>query len=128
MIAIIFTMYPEEYEIPSHYMEYSAQILITLLDFVFIINYVKSSTSGTWVYKLRHFEIGLAAVTLVLSILQFLVYTDVIPTEPGGERSGHFFEFSIEAANAAFVLWFAIISYLQMDTDAYTHYQKMHSV
>jgi len=129
IIAIIFSMDPQEYEIPAHFMEYSAQVFITLINFIFLINYLRNKTyQGTVFWRFRYFEILLAVFTFFLSIFQFFIYTEVIPTAPGGERSTHFFEFITESINALFVLWFSAVTYRQMNRQLEIHYEMLHKI
>lgn len=129
IIAIIFTMYPEEYEVPTHWMEYSAQLFITLVNFVFVLNFsrMKQYQSGL-VYKFRHVQTAVASLAFILSVLQFFVYSGIIPTPPGPERTAHFFEFITESLNAVVVLWFSVLAYLQMDRLLASHYTGMHEM
>jgi hypothetical protein len=124
MIAIIFSMDPEVYEVPAHYMEYSAQVLITLINFVYVFGFgkTKSIKSG----GSQQLQFGLAVIAFVMSIMQFLIYTEAIPTPPGGERSGHFFEFSTESLNACMVLYYSILAYMEGERHEEAHYTKMH--
>jgi hypothetical protein len=124
MIAIIFSMDPEVYEVPAHFMEYSAQVLITLVNFIYVFGFGKSKTfknSGN-----RQIQFTLASIGFLMSIFQFLIYTEAIPTPPGGERSGHFFEFTTESLNASIVLYYSIIAYMQGELKEEAHYNKMH--
>jgi hypothetical protein len=126
IIAIIFSMDPHEYEVPAHFMEYSAQIFITVVNFFFVVNYLRNNKNQDSVfYRFRHVEVGLTVITFLLSILQLLIYTEVIETDPGGERSAHFVEFITESLNALTVLWFSAVTYKQMNEETEYHYTKM---
>lgn len=125
IVAIIFSMDPEEYEVPAHYMEYSVQIPITIINFVFVLNSPVAKNNAS-ILRYRYIEIGLALVTFVVSIFQIVIYAEAIETAMEGERAAHFFEFVLESVNAAFVLWFAGLMYTKLDKDCETHYANMH--
>jgi len=105
--AIIFSMFPNTYEVPSHYMEYSIQILITLTDFIFIYKSSKTSDNKTYTY----IKFGFAISTLCLSVFQILVYAAAFSTGIEAERAAHFCEFSNEIANGCFALWYGFNMY-----------------
>ncbi len=117
MTAVLFSLYPPFYEVPAHYMEYSAQILLTIVNFVFIFgnNPTQNDPAEEPISKTakvnKYALIVLASFSVLLSLLQLLVYSDAIKTQIGGERAGHFIEFSVESLNAVIVIFFTLQKY-----------------
>jgi len=113
--AIVFSMFPTTYEVPAHYMEYCLQILITMIDFMFVIKGQGGKNSGP--VKCRGIKMIFAVLTLALSVIQILIYGNVIqvPMEP--ERAGHFCEFSNEIANALFALLYGFQMYTEVNQE-----------
>jgi len=122
--AIVFSMFPELYEVPAHYMEYSIQILITITDFIFIMKTTNKLDNKWFTYS----KITFAVSTFLLSVFQLLIYSDTIPVPMGGERAGHFMEFSNEIANGIFALWYGSQMYSIYNDDLMCHEEKLKDV
>lgn len=122
--AILFTLDPEIFEIPAHYVEYLIQIPISCVNLIFVNNYASSSrpdnnSSG----QARSFlEKGVSLLPVLSSVLQLLFYTEAIHTEMGPERSAHFCEFVNEILNGAFAFSYAIVNYNQWNQELDQHY------
>jgi hypothetical protein len=99
--AVLFSIDPQVYEVPAHYMEYSVQILISCVNILFLQT---TTSTGTLIIR-RRFELAVAIVVLGLSIATLIVYAT------GAERSAHFCEFINEIFNGLFTLFFAAFCY-----------------
>jgi len=122
--AILFSLYPEFYEVPSHYLEYSIQILITSIDFIFIFKSSSKNDNKTYYYSKMAFAIG----TFCLSIFQILVYAEAFSVGIEAERAAHFCEFSNESANGCFALWYGFEMYSKYKDDLQCHEQSMKAI
>lgn len=124
--AILFNTFPAFYEVPAHYLEYSIQILITALNFIFIF---QKNSNGKYLYEtslfLFIFQMIFAIITLVFSIIQLLIFKGTIHTALEPERAAHFIEFSIEAANGLFALWYGFNTYNKFLEELKVCSQKM---
>lgn len=121
--AVLLSMDDETFEHPAHFIEYGAQIPITLIDLVFVFQQsvvvavvangsgVAETQTPNWT-SLMHALASVggvaSAVVFVSSILQMLAYTEVFTLSIPSEQVAHFFEFPIEFANACVALWFAL--------------------
>ena len=120
-IAIMFTMYPEEYEEVAHYMEYSVQILISSVNYFFIFNMmygrIKAKSKNKFLYVLQGIEIIVATLTIILSIFQLIFYSGAITTNMSKERVAHFCEFVNEILNGLFALIYSLSVYKLINGD-----------
>lgn len=108
--ALLYTLDPETFEVPAHYVEYSVQIMISFVDVIFVSSYSSSGAGGTKIDITG--VMGVWSYLVVgLSLLQLFLYSELIPTKMGGERSGHFCEFTNEILNGVFALVYAIVTY-----------------
>ena len=105
---ILFLLNAEVWEIPAHWLEYSAQYFVTLTSFAFIFG--NQDKKGV-LYKYRYYEAALIVISLSMSILKLFIYGEVIEIEMGGERAAHFFEYTGEMFNDVFALVFTIIRF-----------------
>jgi len=119
--AIIFSMFPAEYEVPAHYMEYSIQIFITLVDFLFIFKGSKTETNK-WIIISKYI---FAVLIFLLSLFQLLTYSAAVNVDMEPERAGHFMEFANEIANGLIALWFGFDQYYQISNNLLFHEHKM---
>ncbi|KAG7345054.1 hypothetical protein IV203_032585 [Nitzschia inconspicua] len=118
--CILFTLCPQLFEVPSHYIEYSSQVTITLVDYIFLVQ-----LSGRWrsgkndniapSWKKSSMSILLMSSLLIMSILKLFVYSELIPTSMGGERSSHYIEFTGELLNCILAFRFAAMQYCSMN-------------
>jgi len=120
--AILLSMDSETFEKPAHFLEYCAQIPITLIDLVFVFQQRAITEKGTdgdlvpeaslnWSSsKASLASVGgvASAVVFVGSVLQLFAYTETFELSIPGEQVAHFFEFPIEFVNACIALWFAL--------------------
>ncbi|CAD8085260.1 unnamed protein product [Paramecium primaurelia] len=102
---ILFTFDPEFFEVTSHWIEYSVQLLLTLTDFLFIFQQDKQSL----MYKYRFYESCIIILAFIMSFLKLLVFGGVIPTNGQNERIAHFLEYSGEMINDCFAIFFIIL-------------------
>lgn len=123
--AFLFTLDPKFYEVPSHYIAYSIQVLITGVNVIFLRSYMKTAKPDNMVYRLRHVEVGVAISVVLFSIFQLVLYSGVIPVNMGSERSAHFCEFSNEIVNAFFALTYALLTYWDIRKLWLQHYETM---
>jgi len=111
--ALLYTLDPEVFEVPSHYVEYVVQISITCVNLIFINQSLRISldskhTESIAIQMNRWLESGSSFVALFLS---FFLYSNLIPVKMGNERSAHFCEFINEMVNGIFALKYAITCY-----------------
>ena len=117
--AALFTLDPEIFEVPSHFIEYATQLTITFIDAFFMFLPRNGSTTQRDRKKMGNWfplpvQKAYFVVLVLADICKFLLYTDVIPTEIGNERSSHYVEFIVELLNS---LWaFVYIKDLYMQT------------
>eukprot|EP01102_Stenamoeba_stenopodia_P008503 TRINITY_DN244_c0_g1_i2.p1 TRINITY_DN244_c0_g1~~TRINITY_DN244_c0_g1_i2.p1 ORF type:complete len:287 (+),score=59.30 TRINITY_DN244_c0_g1_i2:103-861(+) len=113
MTAILFNVYPEEYEVVAHYLEYAIQIFISGVNFMFVFNLLRTQPDGSNpFYKYRYLELLVVLLIILLSVFQLFFYSGLIPTDIGSERTAHFCEFVNEIMNGCFALWYACVVYL----------------
>jgi hypothetical protein len=124
--ALLFSLDPEVYEVESHYIEYSTQILISSINFVFIFSYLGTKSQTSVFYRYRYLEMLIAFLVLVLSIIQLFIYSGVLKTPMEAERAAHFVEFANEIFNGLFALLYAVATYLDIKEKVDTHYTEMH--
>jgi len=115
--ALLFTIYPREYEVPAHYMEYSAQIFISSVNVIFVRNYTLTANMSGMFYKLRHVEIFVAWLMVTFSFFQLFIYSGLIPVAMGGERAGHMCEFCNEIFNGGFAFVYTLVLYSDVTQD-----------
>jgi hypothetical protein len=109
--ALLFTFSPLLFERPAHYIEYVAQITLTLANFVFIFQLDRKTIAWK---RFRVVEIVVVSILLVLAIVKLLLFIPVIHTSIGPERSSHFLEFIGEMGNALFAFSFAFLLFLDL--------------
>ncbi len=107
--AILFSFNPEFWEVPCHWIEFSAQIFITLSDILFIFHQFKKTENV--LYKYRYYELGLVLFFACSAVTKLLVYGDVISLGIDGEQAAHFFEYCGEMVNALFAFVFTFVMY-----------------
>jgi hypothetical protein len=123
--ALLFTFSPLLFERPAHYIEYAAQITITMANFVFIFK-LGDSKSIKW-KRFRVVEIVVVSILLVMAIIKLLLFIPVIHSDIGAERSSHFLEFIGEMGNAMFAFTFAFLLFLDLKNTEKIHDQDLRS-
>ena len=123
--AFLFSFHPRAFEVVSHYIEYTVQLLITGVNLVFVINYTRSANPQAMVYRLRNIEIGVAIFGLILSILTLIIFTGAIPMNMEKERAAHFCEFANDIFNGTFALCYAVLCYMDVRITQQECYEKM---
>eukprot|EP00013_Stygamoeba_regulata_P000558 CAMPEP_0177633940 /NCGR_PEP_ID=MMETSP0447-20121125/3107_1 /TAXON_ID=0 /ORGANISM="Stygamoeba regulata, Strain BSH-02190019" /LENGTH=282 /DNA_ID=CAMNT_0019135637 /DNA_START=164 /DNA_END=1010 /DNA_ORIENTATION=- len=123
--AVLFSMFPEEFEVPAHYMEYSVQVLITAVNLFFVVDQTRDANPNGLIYRLRYVEFTVALLVLALSVLQILIFSGAIPTTIEAERAAHFCEFTNEIFNGLFALMYAILAYTNVRKTIVHHYKEM---
>lgn len=107
--ALLISIHLEVFEHTSHLIEYTAQILITTVNINFVINNFNNKTNFR-----KIFECILSFIAFSLSILNILIYTEIIPNSQP-EHTSHYIEFITETINALFTLFFAISLYKNIE-------------
>jgi len=123
--AIMVSIDLSDYEVPTHFMEYSIQILITAIDFLFIFRFNGDQENKMFKYS----KFVFASCICFMSWVQIFIYAGSFPT--GGmeaERAAHFCEFSVESANALFALMFGYQLYNKYSSDLDCHEQNMRAI
>ena len=120
--ATLFTMDPELYEVPSHYIEYASQITVTLVDYLFILGggRTQGPTSSWW----QHGQVLLATLLLLMAIVKLFLYSGLIPT-PSAEHSSHYVEFIGELVNSTWAFWFALQLYHRQQDQVHAHEEHL---
>lgn len=117
--SILFILSPAYWEITSHWIEFSAQVFLTLTDLIFISVQFKKNKESI-LYKYRYYELIFVVVLLVSSVFKLFVFGDAVNFGIDPEQLAHFFEFSGEMANSMFALLFLTAYYsdigLKIDT------------
>lgn len=128
--ALLFSFKPEIYEVPAHYMEYTAQVLISAVGIIFLNNYFRGTASATasLVYEWRNFEYAVLVVLLMFSLFQFSIYTGHPKVSMASERAAHFCEFVNEILNAMFALLYALLSYTEIRDKLNQHCSQFEAV
>jgi hypothetical protein len=103
--AILISIDMIKFETTAHFIEYVAQLPITLVDVVFV---VQQSKAKSVCHALVSYGGLVSLLVFVATVFQLLVYCEAIDTGISSEQSAHFFEFTIELVNSIFALWFAI--------------------
>lgn len=137
--ALLYTMDPEFFEVPSHYLEYSIQIPISCVNLMFVEDRIldrqrsgdklcattsmneriptvkddSSSTAKTGFFSIRNIDwVDFPSlIPVALSLLQLLLYSGILSTNMSPERASHFCEFLNELLNGMFALQYALRSY-----------------
>lgn len=123
--AFLFSFHPETFEVVSHYIEYTVQILITLVNVVFIQNSTPMGNRKVGRCRLYQIEIGVATVGLIISIMTLVIFTGVFSIPMGRERAAHFCEFTNDIFNGLFALYYAVLSYMDVRSNQQECYDKM---
>lgn len=123
--AILFTIYPDRYEVPAHWMEYSVQILISSVSLLFVWNYISANEKQNIFFRFRYVELVAAVLIILLSILQLIIYSGRMHLKIGAERAAHFCEFVNEIFNGLFALFYAIVTYQQFRKRLNEHYERL---
>jgi len=108
--AVLFSFNPEFWEINCHWIEFSAQIFITLSDILFIFHQFKKAEYNI-LYKYRYYELGLVLFFAMAAVIKLLVFGGVINLGIDPEQAAHFFEYCGEMVNAIFAFVFTLVMY-----------------
>lgn len=108
--AVLFSFNPEFWEIPCHWIEFSAQIFITLSDILFIFHQFKKAENNI-LYKFRFWELGLVLFFALGAVMKLLIFGEVIRMGIDAEQAAHFFEYSGEMVNTIFAFVFTLVMY-----------------
>lgn len=111
--ASLFTLNPEMFEVPSHYIEYSSQVTVTMLDAFFILLPNRNSQENNGKRVGSQVRTVLLIFLILMDFGKFLVYSKVIHTTVGHERSSHYFEFVVELFNSLWAFWYIKGVYMQ---------------
>lgn len=121
----LFTLCPELFEVPSHYIEYFSQVMVTLVDYFFLVQ-LSSAGAGSMRDEQQPTQPGklsmlLMSGLLITAITKLFVYSEIIPTAMGGERSSHYIEFVGELLNCMLAFRFAAMQYFAMNQRLVRH-------
>lgn len=108
--AVLFSFNPEFWEITCHWIEFSAQIFITLSDILFIFHQFKKAETNI-LYKYRYYELALVLLFAMAAVIKLLVFGEVIKLGIDPEKAAHFFEYCGEMINAIFAFIFTLVMY-----------------
>lgn len=108
--SILFILSPEYWEITSHWIEFSAQVFLTLTDLIFISVQFKRNKDNI-LYKYRYYELIFVIMLLFCSIFKLFIFGNVFYFGIDPEQLAHYFEFSGEMANSIFALLFLTAYY-----------------
>ena len=128
--AFLFSFHPKTFEVISHYNLYTVLILITGVNFVFVL---KSSASigNKEVLGFRLYDVlmGIAVVAMIISIMTLVIYKGAFKSlvMPKG-RAAHFCEFAIDIFNGLFALYYTAFSYMDVRINQRECYMKMTQV
>ena len=123
--AIILTTF-NEFESTSHFIEYSAQILISCVNFLFIIKAKKEKEENTKFEKrFGTFKMSVVFFSVLLSILNLLIFAKAFNVNMEPERAAHFCEFINESVNACFAMVFAVQLLREVEREISKIYSKI---
>jgi hypothetical protein len=105
--AILYSFNPDYWETSAHWVEYIAQVFLSISDFLFITYQFKNRQNVF--YKYRHSEFVFVSLIVGASILKLLVFGSVVLFGESPEHTAHYFEFVGEMANSLFVSVFTKI-------------------
>jgi len=126
--AILVTIETEEFEVTAHYFEYTAQVLIVPMDFIFILNEIQGADVWSKVKKIFKLEVNIKLVLLtvftIAILLASIVLLVVYVIDPDRfDKFSHYMEAVIETANAAVLL---LVTYLEFEkTGKYVRQPEM---
>eukprot|EP01102_Stenamoeba_stenopodia_P013794 TRINITY_DN4520_c0_g5_i1.p1 TRINITY_DN4520_c0_g5~~TRINITY_DN4520_c0_g5_i1.p1 ORF type:complete len:226 (+),score=48.89 TRINITY_DN4520_c0_g5_i1:147-824(+) len=116
--SVLVTMDTEEFEVTAHYFEYTAQVLIIPLDFVFILNEIPNAPSK-WqkIKKIFKREVslklmGLIVFTLAVTLASIVLLIVYVISPDRFDKFSHYMEAVIETANAAVLI---IVTYFEFE-------------
>ena len=110
------------------YFFYLVKILITAVNFIFIVRFLKEADKSNVIYRYRYIEVTVACLVFLLSIVQICIFAGVIPTTMERERAAHFCEFTTEIFNGMFAFLYAVVVYNDMRRCTHDHYSAMKKV
>ena len=127
--AMVFTIDPEIYEVPAHFMEYSAQVLVSVVSVTFLNDSLRfTSLGGASRSRLLPYAEGLVMIiVLAASLFQLSLYAGRPEVPMGPERSAHFCEFAIEIFNGTFALAYAMMAHRNVGQSMEQHYLALQS-
>jgi len=111
--AVLFSMNPEFWEIPCHWIEFSAQICIAFSDLIFIFHQFKKTDS--MLYRYRNCEAAMILFLVLGNCFKLLIFGGVIKVGMDGEQAANFIEYIAEMINSVFAFLFTIVSYRECD-------------
>lgn len=116
--AALFTLNPSIFEVPAHFIEYSAQLTVTLIDAFFMLlprngsKHLRDSRKMGDRIPIRVQQCYFVLLVLA-DIAKFVLYTKLIPTAIGKERSSHYVEFTVELLNSLWAFMYIKDLYMQ---------------
>lgn len=118
--AALLTLDPSMFEVPAHYIEYASQFTVTLMDAFFMV--VPRNGSNN-LRRSQQRSVGdripiwtqqcFFVLLLVADVAKIILYTGIIPTAIGTERSTHYVEFTVELLNSLWAFGYIKDLYLE---------------
>jgi len=109
--ALLVTINTEVFENPSHELEYSNEVTMSLVDLVFLVSLIRNA-SGDPERKKTDFlpSVFVVVASIAISLIQLGIF-NLMGWENGeskGETLSHYFEFVFEAISASITFWFVM--------------------
>ncbi|CAJ1962290.1 unnamed protein product [Cylindrotheca closterium] len=116
--ASLFTLNPAIFEVTAHYIEYSSQLTVTLIDAYFMFLPRNGSKELRDRRKMGDnvpvsVQQGYFGLLLLADLAKFALYAGFIPTAISKERSSHYVEFTVEILNSLWAFMYIKDLYLQ---------------
>lgn len=111
--ALLVTISVEEFEMPSHELEYTNELTMAVVDLLLLAALLRNMSGHLWERKNIGSYMSLLMVLLAVGIAttQLCIYNFLGWTEDGeseGETLAHYFEFAFESLSALIAFWFAM--------------------
>lgn len=111
--ALLFSIDPDYWSNIAHWIEYSAQFSITLLDILFIFHHFQHRKNI--LYRYRYYELALVIFFSILGIFKILAFGEYINFGIGGWQAAHFFEYTGDIVNSFFAFVFTYVMYQESE-------------
>lgn len=109
--ALLITINTEVFENPSHELEYSNEVTMSLVDLVFLVSLIRNA-SGDPERKKTDFlpSVFVVLASMAIAIIQLGIFNLMgwKNGESQGETLSHYFEFVFEAISASITFWFVM--------------------
>jgi hypothetical protein len=112
--AVLYSLNPEFWEVPCHWIEFVAQICIALSDLIFIFHQFKNKTDNI-LYRYRYYEALVISILVLGNIFKLLLFGGGIKIGMDGEQAAHFIEYIGEMINTIFAFLFTTILFKECE-------------